>query len=503
MWCTLGHSGAHNHWRNREPPRATVRHNAGKKYPKKYPEKSRSGKTRKDEWSMVRVVKRRKNRGAKHPGVVLVKPDASHPHWRARYLDPDSGKLKKERLPDPLTTVEQRDNWAADKAATIATRTAELAAGATRKTGSALGDTVEHYFDLNPQLETRTLAINRTAANKLLAWAARHSITRADDLTPLHLQKFRAALIKEPKRVPKKGGKKNEYVATSEPRSLAAVNQDLNALRTVVGALHDLDMLAQIKEKDLKKAFKRLRDDSTRVDYLKPDECKRILKAALAHDAKRFAATRAEQRKGGSKGQTPRYDPIAPFVFFVLVTGMRIGEALACDWAWIDLDALDDHGVASGEIVIPKHITKTGKHRSVTLEVSGTLRALLAALAPPNKRKGSVFGFEPGAAASAVERLYEACPEVEWSWQKLRRTCGTVLTNAPGIFGSASAYHSAKQLGHSVAVAEKHYLGIMRGIPREARTIEAALRIEESAAAILASVSPPPVSALRLLGVPR
>ncbi len=38
-----------------------------------------------------------------------------------------------------------------------------------------------------------------------------------------------------------------------------------------------------------------------------------------------------------------------------------------------------------------------------------------------------------------------------FGWQVLRRTCGTFLTNAPGIFGEASAYRSARQLGHSVA----------------------------------------------------
>jgi hypothetical protein len=61
----------------------------------------------------------------------------------------------------------------------------------------------------------------------------------------------------------------------------------------------------------------------------------------------------------------------------------------------------------------------------------------------------------------------------------LRRTTGTFLTNAPGIFGAASAYRSAEQLGHSVQVAERHYLGLVRGITPESRTLEAAMQIEE------------------------
>jgi hypothetical protein len=71
----------------------------------------------------------------------------------------------------------------------------------------------------------------------------------------------------------------------------------------------------------------------------------------------------------------------------------------------------------------------------------------------------------------------------------LRATCGTYLTNAPGIFGAASAYRSAKQLGHSVAVAQRHYLGLIRGIPRDARTLEQAMQIEDPVKRIVASVA--------------
>ena len=65
-----------------------------------------------------------------------------------------------------------------------------------------------------------------------------------------------------------------------------------------------------------------------------------------------------------------------------------------------------------------------------------------------------------------------ACQNGSLAW-------GAWLTNAPGIFGAASAYRSAKQLGHSVAIAEKCYLGLLRGIPREARTLDEAMGIND------------------------
>jgi hypothetical protein len=64
----------------------------------------------------------------------------------------------------------------------------------------------------------------------------------------------------------------------------------------------------------------------------------------------------------------------------------------------------------------------------------------------------------------------------------LARTRGARITaSLIGHFGAASAYRSAKQLGHSVAVAEKHYLGLVREIPATARTLETAMQIDDLA----------------------
>lgn len=63
------------------------------------------------------------------------------------------------------------------------------------------------------------------------------------------------------------------------------------------------------------------------------------------------------------------------------------------------------------------------------------------------------------------------------TWQLLRSTCSTYLTNAPSIAGAAAVFVSAKRCGHSVMVAKKHYAGLV-SVSREARTLEAAMGIE-------------------------
>ncbi len=75
------------------------------------------------------------------------------------------------------------------------------------------------------------------------------------------------------------------------------------------------------------------------------------------------------------------------------------------------------------------------------------------------------------------------------TWQTFRKTCGCYLTNAPGIFGSASAYRSARQLGHSVEIAERYYVNVVRGIPKSAHTVEAAMQITKQLERIIDAVT--------------
>ena len=49
----------------------------------------------------------------------------------------------------------------------------------------------------------------------------------------------------------------------------------------------------------------------------------------LRHDAETLAETREEHAGVGDVGTTLRYEPVAPFVAFVLLTGCRFSEALS------------------------------------------------------------------------------------------------------------------------------------------------------------------------------
>ena len=119
-----------------------------------------------------------------------------------------------------------------------------------------------------------------------------------------------------------------------------------------------------------------------------------------------------------------------------------------------------------------------------------------------DRRAPCVFGgagpYTSEVVDAARTRLVSQYAAPPFTWKMLRSTCATYLTNSTGIWGSATVFLSAKQLGHSVAVAERHYLGVLRGIPRDARSLEAAMEIEPVLARVIASIEPA-AGALRLV----
>ena len=165
-------------------------------------------------------------------------------------------------------------------------------------------------------------------------------------------------------------------------------------------------------------------------------------------------------------------------------------------WDYVDLTTKDYDGRLQGEINLPATIIKTRMARTIFLHVCPMHRQLLAALKLQAADEPYVFGgYAPlsrNAVAAAHRRLVHTYGAPDFSWQELRRTTGTYLTNAPGIFGGASVYRSAAQLGHDVAVAEKHYLGATGDIARKARTLEAVMQIEDLMVQVIERVSRSP-----------
>lgn len=473
------------------------------------------------------MAKRKRRVRSPHPGVVLLERvlPSGVVRFQARYVDPDSGKLRKPLLdPIALPTAEARRKWAIDKAQSLAARRMLLASGAPRLEGKPVPDAIRDYLDGCKSLRDNTQTAYKAAAAAFQRFADAEGIRGTHEITPAKLAAYREHARKAPKRVSRAGARRGARKVTRERRAAGAVNVELRGVRTMVLHWRLLGLTPLLDRDAVRDGLKTLRTDLDAPEHLTPRQCADLLSATLRHDAECYVMTRDEREQGLTPGNTPRHVAIAPLVAFLLLSGCRIGEALNLRWSNVDLRALGPDGKLAGEIRLAASDTKTRRARVIALEVSPGLRRLLAAMklcADERSTGPYVFGgAEPlgyDLAQAARTRLLGTSEEPaatkrkarpkgfgapSFAWQTLRQTTATFLSNSPGIFGSASAFLSAKQLGHSVQVAESRYAGLERGIPSEARTLEAAMQIGEVLERVIASIqgATPLTTKLRRVG---
>jgi integrase len=293
---------------------------------------------------------------------------------------------------------------------------------------------------------------------------------------------FREQVINEPK-LHAVRGHRGQKAAGTERRSAETINRELRNVGTALRYLIDCDLFARLSHDDVRRCCKPLKVTHDRKEYLRPAQIRKLLAAAIRHDADTFQVTRAELAGIGTPGSTRRYPPIAGFVLYILLTGCRLGEALRLQWTDVDLD--------DGEIHIGTE-SKTSRARDIDTAPSQALGRLLAAQRLRTGSRGSVWGLTEGEAGAAMDRLRNdyGAPE-SFTFQILRVTCQSYLASAPSIYGAASIFLAARRGGHSVQVCEKHYAGAVKNISADARTIEAAMQIESEAAQVIESIAAP------------
>jgi integrase len=391
-----------------------------------------------------------------------------------------------------LRTEEARRAWAIRKSEALAKRRVELKEGGRLKTETPLGDAIDDFYKgAERRLRASTLATYRHGIRRFKEWADGAGIRRSEELDGPRLAAYRTALIAGDRNAAKRGGKRGERKPVSAMRAAITTNTYLTSSKILLNHLRAMGIAPALSRDIIADTLKALPLPREQPAFLSPSKLQKLLEAAQRHDADVFKATRLEHAGHRDKGTTHRYVPVAPLIAFLLLAGCRRGEALGLKWSDVDLDAVDGRGQVIGEIRLRAEITKTHRARTVGLEVSPALRALLAKLklqAGNDADARHVFGGAEAYTSDMIEaarrRLIKQYGAPKFDWQTLRSTCATYLTNAPGIFGAATAFMSARQLGHSVAIAERHYLGVHRGIARDAHTLEAAMQIGSALHAI-------------------
>lgn len=386
---------------------------------------------------------RRRSLGRKkhlHPGVRFIAPDAEHTAWRARYADV-SGKRRTvtlERI--DARTVETMVDWAVKLSEQLQRGRSDAKAGIVRAGEDLrLPEAVERFFAAHPRLSDGTTRAYRASFATLVQGRERLT-TKEISLAVLGV--WRDEVVNARRRNTRAGGRRGEKSDTRRLRSPFSVNKDLRHVGRLLEFWRSKAMLNLTRD-DLASSLKKTPARLERRGYLTVEQIRELMTACAKHDA------------------LGKYTPITPLIRFLLLTGMRVAEALAIKWS----------DVVGDQINVPGAVSKTGEPREIDLTISPT--AL-----PSPRGTGRVFAITAGEVHAARKRLAQLNAP-RWSPHALRRTCGTFLSCAPGIYGGASAFMSAQRLGHSVAVAEKHYVtarGALR-IPREASTLEGAMQL--------------------------
>jgi integrase len=423
----------------------------------------------------------------KRVGVALLRREGEDGavRWLARYVDPDSGKTKHKTVPADRATDKQRAAWAAELAEKLRKREDQIDAGAPTKKNVMLSDAIERYYG-DVRLRPATLKVYRAATDIMLEWARSKGIRLADDLRGASLASLKSYLVNMPAVRSGKG----------EPRGVASVNRDIRGIKAALEHLRRNELVPFLSHDSIRDNLKTLATPTSVPEYLRPATLVKLIDAASRHDSDVFDLTQDEKARGvrPGEGTTPRFAPILPYLSVVLLTGMRADEARLLRWEQVELDP------APGGITLRPEGVKTNRGRVVDLVVSPLLRELLMAMKFRGGGARYVFGDgEPGADGEPTPGLTRFIVEAarkrlmrqsetsagaafggpRFTWLRLRKTCATFLANAPGIFAGASAYREARQLGHKVDVAEKHYLGVVNVDP-SAKTLEAAMGIEDA-----------------------
>lgn len=441
------------------------------------------------------MSKRKQRVRTKHPGVKIIRrARKTGDVYLGRWREPGREGFREISLTAlKLTSHEARVAWAVNKSEQLIIEK-QHRAGASR--ALTVAEAVRLYFDWLDNspgshragpvaAKTRTQyaqAIGEPVVvpegmppeppkpGHFMRWCSEREIRHVDRITPAMLVELHGWICSLRKAEPAKGeGGKGVWVPGREPLKPASINGILRSVRAFLSWLRKHRHLSGVvTSDDITDSLGLVRVDRAAPTFLRQGEIEQLLSAAARHDAKTFRKTRAEHRDNVA-GTTPRHAPILPFVRALLLTGCRFNELAGLTWAEVDLHA--------GEIRLNPLRVKTRVGRTIRLDITPTLWTQLETMKLQAAGAGHVFGpLSRSVAEGARKRLVATFGAPEFTWHDLRRTAGTFLTCAPSIFSAASAYASAKRLGHSVKIAEARYVGQVKVDPL-ATTLEEAMGI--------------------------
>lgn len=384
-------------------------------------------------------------RSRRHRGVrLLTLADGRNV---ARWRDPVTGAQRQEGLDRlGLTTERARTEWAVRKVAELEKARFAASLALVDAEPVTIAEAIAS-FDRAKPVAAATRSARKRPLEAFRDFCARAGLRRTDELTIRRLLPLR------------------DEIANDSTRKESTRNQWLGVLGAFLRFINERDLVPLLPLEKVRLLVRPIDQPREAIRFLRPAELRAVIAAAVASDELGI-----RQRR-----------PVAGFVLALFLTGCRYAELAGLRWNEVDF--------AADEIRLPAGRTKTRTERAIAFGPTPALRALLQAMHKRGAAPDSLV-FDPlwheGVWKDHLARL-ERESGVTFTAHTLRRTAGTYLACAPGVFGGASVWLAAKRLGHSVAIAEKHYAGALSGLPADARTLEAAAGVEDLAERIVAA----------------
>jgi integrase len=399
-------------------------------------------------------------------GVTIIRPSPGRQFYALRYTDPSSGRCRQPRLPG-VTTLDGAEAAAETLSRTLQRRKLDVTLAGGREyagTTCTVREEVTAYLAAVGRKVSRrgrrtsaiTLRRYRDGLGAFAAWCEGRGVLQLGQLARATLSDWLTSRQADP------------------DRAVSTINQEVKPVRQMLVAAAIAGRLTHLSSDAIRGALARLTQPAPKPRCYSVVEIRAILQAALDYDV-------APKKRRG----TP---PIAPIVAVALLSGMRRGELAALQVFEVLFDAPSEYDptVTTGLDVIrlPARKTKTYIARDIAMApYSPLLGELLRALIRGRHGHERVLRVGYVALGDYAWRLRDFGAPPDFQLKDLRSTCATYQSPLPG-----NAKAKAGRLGHTLAVAEEHYLALPSGTPVTAPDLETVMKCETLVRAVIARV---------------
>jgi len=410
--------------------------------------------------------------------------------WIARWTDPFTGLQRQVSLSkeEGIDTKEQATEWLGKKSEELhEQRKKARARGRTGNARQLWAQVLEaHLAALTAERGEAAAKARRRSMTAWLSWLETQPYCRCGaDLNVSHLEAFHAYLNDWKDRKRHAGN----YVKSGAPVTAATRNHyRANTLAMLNWARRKGYLI--ITSDDIRDAMPKFAGIRKLPRDVRAETLSAILVASLAWDSQKHFASRddkaAYDRGAPSAKATHVHEPLTELVLLLMLTGMRLGEALHLRWDSVDLRFRTMRVEADP---LTGWAPKTRHERVIPLGDSPALLSLLRIL---KGRAGEGRYVLAGADPQRPRNFHRP------AWGKLMASAGaagvapkhmrsTWVTAMAHGRGGPNAQELALRAGHGVEVAARHY--VAQAYARPGNTVEQWLGINKEAAAAVKAVS--------------